>query len=189
MSSTSVDANAAQYDYAYEITYVALDVVFAGQVIGPIDVTGDIDPELLVGSGNESGPPPLTFMDDDLEADGDSDGDVDVAAHLAMELTATGYGSLAVTDVFLGDVTVDLGWPFGEQTVQIDRIYLSGVMAVTPVGVFCPADLDGDGAVSVDDLLQLIGGWNGSGAGDLDGDGVVGVNDLLELLAAWGPCE
>ncbi len=54
-----------------------------------------------------------------------------------------------------------------------------------------PADLDGDGAVNVVDLLSLLGAWGpcpappASCAADLDGDGAVGVVDLLALLADW----
>ena len=50
-----------------------------------------------------------------------------------------------------------------------------------------PADLNGDGVVDFDDLLQVLGAW-GPCAGcpaDLDGDGMVGLSDLIQLLAAW----
>ena len=42
-SSTSVDPSADQYEFTYEITYVGVDIVFLGQIIGPEDVTGEID--------------------------------------------------------------------------------------------------------------------------------------------------
>ena len=52
----------------------------------------------------------------------------------------------------------------------------------------CPADLTGDGAVSVSDVLIVLGNFgclNGC-EGDLDGDGGVGVNDILGVLSAFG---
>jgi len=54
----------------------------------------------------------------------------------------------------------------------------------------CPADLDGDGAVGINDFLELLAAWgpNSGHPADLDGDGIVGINDFLDLLAAWGPC-
>lgn len=54
----------------------------------------------------------------------------------------------------------------------------------------CLADLSGNGAVDVPDLLLLLAVWglDPNGPPDLDGDGVVAVPDLLKLLAAWGPC-
>jgi hypothetical protein len=49
------------------------------------------------------------------------------------------------------------------------------------------ADLDFDGAVTVADLLLMLGVWGPCDgcAADLNGDGVINVRDLLLLLAAW----
>jgi len=52
----------------------------------------------------------------------------------------------------------------------------------------CPADIDGDGSVDVDDIGTIISEWSGSGRPDLNGDSIVDVNDLIQLLSAWGPC-
>ena len=54
----------------------------------------------------------------------------------------------------------------------------------------CPADLDGDGAVGILDLLVLLSAWGTDPGGppDFDNDGTVGILDLLTLLANWGPC-
>ncbi|MFM7133921.1 MAG: hypothetical protein ACKO0W_06355, partial [Planctomycetota bacterium] len=51
----------------------------------------------------------------------------------------------------------------------------------------CPADFDGDGAVSAADLANLLGSWGTPGA-DLDGDGTTSASDLAALLGAWGAC-
>lgn len=53
------------------------------------------------------------------------------------------------------------------------------------------ADSDGDGAVGITDLLDLLGAWgeNPGHAADSDGDCVVGIADLLALVAQWGPCD
>ena len=55
----------------------------------------------------------------------------------------------------------------------------------------CPADIDGNGSVGVDDLLALIANWGPCTgcAGDFDESGAVGVDDLLLLIGAWGPCS
>ncbi len=52
------------------------------------------------------------------------------------------------------------------------------------------ADLNGDGAVGVPDLMQLLSTWGQCApsepcAADLNGDGSVGVADLISLLADW----
>jgi len=53
----------------------------------------------------------------------------------------------------------------------------------------CTADVDGDGAVGVADLLAVLSGWGQPGGlEDVNRDGVVDVLDLLLLLASWGHC-
>jgi hypothetical protein len=55
----------------------------------------------------------------------------------------------------------------------------------------CPADLNGDGAVTGADLGILLGQWGtdgGSTGADLNHDGAVTGADLGILLGAWGPC-
>jgi hypothetical protein len=57
----------------------------------------------------------------------------------------------------------------------------------------CPADLNDDGNVNVQDMVALILDWGcvdppGPCAGDVNGDGVVNVQDLVQLILAWGVC-
>ena len=48
-------------------------------------------------------------------------------------------------------------------------------------------DLDGSGAVTVDDLLLLLGGWGEvHSSADFDCNGAVDVDDMLILLGSWG---
>ena len=62
------------------------------------------------------------------------------------------------------------------------------------VGSLCPADINGDGVVNVDDLLAVINSWGVCPGCPADiapprgGDGVVNVDDLLAVINAWGPC-
>jgi hypothetical protein len=51
-------------------------------------------------------------------------------------------------------------------------------------GEDCPADLNGDGIVNVNDVLDLIAGWN-TPNGDVDQDGDTDVNDLLLMLEVF----
>jgi plastocyanin len=53
----------------------------------------------------------------------------------------------------------------------------------------CVGDINGDGAVTVDDLLQLLAVYGTACDGcpeDIDGNGMVSVDDLLQLLATFG---
>ena len=91
-----------------------------------------------------------------------------------METTSSDYGASGYDTTF--------GWGM-----------VNAFAAVQAVDVEepCPADIDGSGAVGVDDLLALISAWgpcSGCDA-DIDGSGAVGVDDLLALISAWGPCD
>ena len=188
LSPTATDPQADQYEYVFDLTYIGVDVVFLGIVLGPYDVTGEIDPKLRHGEGTVDGPAPIVMMDEPIEADADSDGSIDVAADIFMQVNGKGRGQFDITNVFLGTVWVDTGFPFYLQELQIDRIYLNGQMDITDIELPCAGDIDGDGAVDVTDILITIGNWGGSGDGDIDGNGVVDVADLLAIVAAWGPC-
>lgn len=59
---------------------------------------------------------------------------------------------------------------------------------LTPIST-CPADLNGSGAVNVDDLLAVINAWGAAGGpADVNSDGIVNVDDLLMVINGWGPC-
>jgi hypothetical protein len=59
------------------------------------------------------------------------------------------------------------------------------IWGVAPETNDCPADLDGDGTIGVNDVLQLIGAW-GTSEGDVTGDGTTDVSDILAILDAYG---
>ena len=59
----------------------------------------------------------------------------------------------------------------------------------------CLGDLDGDGAIGLSDLAQLLANYGTTNGaeyedGDLDGDGDVDLSDLAGLLSVYGTtCE
>lgn len=56
----------------------------------------------------------------------------------------------------------------------------------------CPADVDGDGIVGINDFLQVLAAWGPCGSPcveDIDEDGTVGIVDFLQVLASWGLCS
>ncbi|MCI0630865.1 MAG: S8 family serine peptidase [Phycisphaerales bacterium] len=81
------------------------------------------------------------------------------------------------------------GWDafFGHGRVNA---YLS-LLALPPA---CPADINLDEQVNVNDMLELISQWGQCPTGctaDIfpkGGSGAVDINDLLALIADWGPC-
>ena len=66
--------------------------------------------------------------------------------------------------------------------------FFSAVIASCPISwaVTVSADLDGDGAVDQDDLLDILQAAKATGfEGDLILDGIVNSDDILELLRQW----
>ncbi|MGB0324845.1 MAG: hypothetical protein ACPGGL_04840, partial [Phycisphaerales bacterium] len=54
----------------------------------------------------------------------------------------------------------------------------------------CPEDLDLNGSIGYEDLIQLLSVWGQcvGCAEDLDGNEDVDYEDLLLVLSKWGPC-
>jgi len=125
-----------------------------------LDVDGD--PVSIVGSG------PEVFESGNVM----SDSAVDNVEHLYIRGLAAGDYQLRLTLVGGGGASnarAGVAWYFSDPEI-----------------VDIPGDINSDGVVNVDDLLQLLsefGNCNGDCASDLDGDGDSDVNDLLELLS------
>lgn len=187
-SDTTVEVSADQYEFDSVVTLVEVNVRWGFLNLGPIDVTDQVPPDQLLNSGVVAGPAPVIIFDDTIVYPAPPE-PAGLSANLRTEIDATGFSKASITDVLLGNVTVDLGSPFGVQTVLITRVRVVGQIDITPVFLpTCPADLDGDGAVNASDLASLLGAWGGTGPADLTLDGVVNAADLASMLGAWGPC-
>jgi hypothetical protein len=51
----------------------------------------------------------------------------------------------------------------------------------------CSADIDGDGMVGIQDVLQILSDWGSSGS-DVHGDGITNILDLLVAISQMGDC-
>jgi len=149
-----------------------------------VDVTSELDPELLMGTASAEGLAPIVIVDQFVASPPPPE-EPSVAATVRIELDAAGFGQASATGVTLGTVTENIP-PFGKITAPIQSISVSGTVTVTPV-LTRPEDLDGDGVVGSGDLGILLAAWGSAdAAADLDGDGAVGTGDLGILLAGWG---
>ncbi len=105
------------------------------------------------------------------------------AALIQAQLPDPGHGELTfdLIERRLASTAVDLS----QQNAQhIDQLGAGRIDVARAVGLGA-GDLDGDGLVSVADLLALLAAWGPCNecAADLDGDGSVAVQDLLMLLS------
>lgn len=147
------------------------------------------------GAGNIAAEP--MFVDrpsGDLRLAAGSPG-IDAGHNWAVPVDALDYDDDGETDELF---PVDLsGAPrFGGDEIDFDSG--CGVPVVVDMGAFeyqldtTPilfGDIDGDGLVEVDDLVQVILDWGPCGKGcclsDLDRSGAVDVDDLVALLLVW----
>jgi hypothetical protein len=73
------------------------------------------------------------------------------------------------------------------ETPQVDADFALVVTGGTLVD--CPADVDGDGVVGINDFLAVLAQWGQPGGpADVNSDGVVDILDFLIVLGEWGPC-
>lgn len=88
---------------------------------------------------------------------------------------------------------------FNVQFGQIFRVRVGGAVGESGSGTMivscdsCPADIDSNGVVDVDDLLNVINNWGVCDACPADvappsGNGLIDVDDLLIVINSWGSC-
>lgn len=103
-----------------------------------------------------------------------------LSGNVASLSTVDNVEHLYLVDLEPGDYILQLRCESGAADIAL-AWYSSDIVE----GLY--GDLNADGVVGVDDLLQLLAAW-GDCPGcveDLDGDGFVGVDDLLAMLGAW----
>lgn len=186
-SPTAVCPGADEYQADYILDYIEVTVSYIGITFGPFEITDQIPPELRSGSVLGPGPAPVVFVDQAIAAPPPPD-PVAVAGTLRIELDGSGFGHASFTDVTLGTTTINLGFPFGTVTVQIESLLAAGSVTVTEL---ITGDVDGDLDVDLSDLTVLLAAYGTlSGAtradGDFDGDGDVDLTDLATLISNFG---
>lgn len=159
-------------------------------------------------------------VDDMIAQDADSDGDMDLLLCASEAVTPlillrndgnsgllpgglrgrtwskqtinVNYQIYAVTGGGLSTKDEEDDWDVGIGKRVSVRDEVEHVMHQTNllIGETCAADMDGDGAVNVTELLMIIDQWGQSDSpADINDDGIVDVSDLLIVVGNWGPCE
>jgi hypothetical protein len=136
----------------------------------------------------------------DAEATSD-DGTCEYGQPYYLDSDGDGYGSVesgvSCTGVLPGNASFESGdcndanstvYPGAPATgVGLDND-CNGTLDADEEEVVCPEDVNGDGAISVADILAVLAEFGCTTAceADVDGDGNVIVSDVLALLAAFG---
>ncbi len=182
-SPTALRSDAAAYDWHFELQKVEVWVKYIGITFGPIDVTNELPPDYREFFGFTPGPLPLTIFDEHIRYPEPPD-PVTIEGDIRVEVAADGYGEWSFTNVTLGTATIDLGWPFGEQTVDLEEVRMVGYVDIDAFSKL--GDLNYDGGVNQQDLGILLAAYGLNDGGDIDGDGDTDQADLGVLLANFG---
>ncbi|MFM8871926.1 MAG: hypothetical protein ACKOJI_00940 [Phycisphaerales bacterium] len=185
-SGSLTTATAAQSNSAYGVATANTDGSFAFTV--PVPVTISV-------AGSAAGQPFASESPGILALSGTitvAGGQATVAAQATTNETAPVPPPPPLVDQPFGLPTILppgstanllLSGTFSEGTVATNSTIT--IAAVGP-RIPRPADFNGDGAVTGDDLGQLLAAWGAPGIADLNLDGIVDGNDLGQLLAQWG---
>ena len=72
-----------------------------------------------------------------------------------------------------------------DKELGVGRLNIAAAVALGPAAPQS-GDLNGDGAVDVDDLLKVISDWGGvHTSADINGDGAVDSDDLVLVISNW----
>jgi len=128
-SPTGVNPGASVYASSYAITKVEVDVKWSFITLNDIDVTDQVPPESLAGGSTLVGPAPVELVGQPVVVPPPPDPPA-VSALLSLGLNAAGFGYMTATNVVLGTMQVDLGFPFGVQTVTILSVRIVGQLTM-----------------------------------------------------------
>lgn len=185
---TAVDPTAPRYHTVSTIDLAEVRVRYSIFNLGPFNITNQIPPEFQSSDALLLGPCPITVFSNTVTVNDPATGQVAFSGLVNAAINAQGFGTFSITNVTLGNYTIDLGPPFGTQTVRITSVRVRGTVHITPIWT---GDLDQDGDVDLIDLANLLSNFGlASGAteaqGDVDADGAVNLTDLAFLLINFG---
>jgi hypothetical protein len=141
-------------------------------------------------SNDQGGEPGVDVMV--IEISGDGGSSWTLLEEVNENANAWVFQSFLVADFVTPGDQVQVRFTAGD--LGDGSIVEAGVDGVRVVKAACdgdpgvPGDVNGDGSVDVEDLIEIITNWGpcpGCPA-DLTGDGVVNVEDLVEVITNWG---
>lgn len=164
-SPTSVNPAAALFNTTTVMTAVDVGISLSGIPLGTVAVLDQVPPEQQTIVGAIPGPAPVVLSQQSVIFPLPPQ-PVAVGADIAVSLDAAGFGHLDATNVILGTIDVDLGFPLGVQTVDITSLRIAGNMTIHPTWFDLGNSLAGTGAAP---LMVAVGTL------EANSQGVVGV--------------
>lgn len=159
-------------------------VPLGGEPSLAVDLTGDVTPvwstrPLLADDGSVA-----------FEATGPAGDGVYMSSSAASRVLGAG-DELEGLAVAIDSVALLDGNAQGQ--LLLSAVLANGMTALVradPVAPSCPADVNGDTIIDVEDLVNVLKAWGfcGDCPEDITGDASVGSQDLLQLFLNWGAC-
>ncbi len=143
----------------------------------------------FIGQFNHNGTPTALTLDGPWGIRLGRDGDVYVARHFAITSPPKGDGheddhALYEYDIEELHINSTRIFTFDDENGNFLISYVVG----NDTGLYLPTGFDFMPDGGADSNGNLVPDACETTPGDVDGDGDVDINDLLDLLAAWGPC-
>jgi hypothetical protein len=162
MSPTSVNPSAAIFNTSLMLTTLEVGIEFLGIPFGNISVIDQVPPELQGSIGEVPGPAPITLVAESVVYPPAPE-PIAVGADISIGMDANGFGVFSATNVVLGTISVDLGFPFGVVDVTIVSLHVAGNLTMHPTWYDLGNALAGTGATPATVVSgSLVGSSSGS---------------------------
>ena len=152
-SPSAVNPAAALFNTTTVLTAVDVGISWSGIPFGTVAVLDQIPPEQQTIVGAIPGPAPVVLSQQSVVFPLPPQ-PIAVGADISVSLDAGGAGHLDATNVVLGTIDVDLGFPIGVATVNITSLRIAGTMTIHPTWFDLGNSLAGTGAAPV---LAVVG--------------------------------
>jgi len=174
-SPTPVNPNAVVFNTEFTLTAFDVEAELFGISLGSFDVIDQVPPELLEFEFEVAGPAPVLVNSLSVIYP-EPPAPTAFAADMDINLDAAGFCTFSATNIVLGTLTVDLGFPLGVQDVNITSVHVAGDISMHPTWYDLGGALAGTGATPATIASGKLSG---------NSDGIIGVTTGLPFGSAY----